>query len=68
MMLFDIYLEGSFYCQLKYKGLGNLSMDDQGNIVQTVSVNEMRQYVEEKLPTFRGKKFSFYQTKNRVFK
>ena len=66
-IILDIIKDGRFYKQLRYTKRGFPQMLD-GKIVETHDNRDIKRFVEESLPSLKGKNYNISFTKQKVWK
>ena len=66
-ILIDIEVNGRFYTQIRYDKHGFPEMID-GNIIEVYDSDELCRYVEEKIPSLKGKNYKAAISSQQVFK
>lgn len=64
-LLLDVMVDGRYYHQLKYPKRGFPTFID-GSIIEVHNLEDIKTFVEDKLPSLKGKKWSAIPTDQRV--
>lgn len=65
-ILVDVMLGGKFVCQLKYTKRGFPRIFADGEVIESVSQDDLRAFVEEKRPSLKGKDYKVAFSNQRV--
>lgn len=62
----DVILNGKFQRQLRYEGNYHLEEDLNGNIIRCFSEKDIKEFVDKKLPSLKGKNYNVDFTLQRI--